>query len=36
MAALTASDGVEIAYDDVGPREALAALLIHGVPSIRH
>lgn len=36
MASFTASDGVEIAYDDVGPREGRAALLIHGFASNRH
>ena len=36
MASFTASDGVEIAYDDVGPREGRPALLIHGFASNRH
>jgi len=36
MGSFTASDGVEIAYDDVGPREARAALLIHGFASNRY
>ncbi len=36
MARFTAADGVEIAYDDVGPREGRAALLVHGFASNRH
>lgn len=36
MAGFTAPDGVEIAYDDVGPREGRPALLIHGFASNRH
>lgn len=35
MASFTAPDGVEIAFDDVGPREGRAALLIHGFSSNR-
>ena len=29
MASFTSHDGVEIAYDDAGPREGRAALLVH-------
>jgi pimeloyl-ACP methyl ester carboxylesterase len=36
MASFTASDGVEIAFDDVGPREGRAALLVHGFASNRN
>ncbi|MGE5565287.1 MAG: alpha/beta fold hydrolase [Parcubacteria group bacterium] len=36
MASFTASDGVEIAFDDLGPREGRAALLIHGFASNRN
>jgi len=36
MASITASDGVEIAFDDVGPREGRAELLIHGFASNRN
>jgi pimeloyl-ACP methyl ester carboxylesterase len=36
MPSFTAPDGVEIAYDDVGPREGRAALLIHGFASNRN
>lgn len=35
MASFTASDAVPIAYDDVGPREGRAALLVHGFASNR-
>ena len=36
MASFTASDGVEIAFDDNGPREGRAALLVHGFASNRY
>ena len=36
MASFTSHDGVEIAYDDAGPREGRAALLVHGFASNRH
>lgn len=36
MATFTASDGVEIAYDDAGPRDGRAALLVHGFTSNRN
>jgi pimeloyl-ACP methyl ester carboxylesterase len=36
MASFTAPDGVEIAYDDNGPREGRAALLVHGFASNRY
>ena len=36
MPSFTASDGVEIAFDDAGPREGRAALLVHGFASNRH
>lgn len=36
MATFTSHDGVEIAYDDAGPREGRAALLVHGFASNRH
>jgi pimeloyl-ACP methyl ester carboxylesterase len=36
MASFTSSDGVEIAYDDVGPREGRAMLLVHGFASNRN
>ena len=35
MASFTSHDGVEIAYDDLGPREGRAALLLHGFASNR-
>lgn len=35
MASFTSHDGVEIAYDDNGPREGRAALLVHGFASNR-
>ncbi|HEX6860961.1 MAG TPA: alpha/beta hydrolase [Caulobacteraceae bacterium] len=35
MASFTASDGVEIAYDDLGPSGSRAALLVHGFASNR-
>lgn len=35
MPSFTASDGVAIAYDDLGPRDGRAALLIHGFSSNR-
>lgn len=35
MASFTSHDGVEIAYDDAGPREGRAALLVHGFASNR-
>lgn len=36
MASFTASDGVEIAFDDAGPREGRAAVLVHGFASNRN
>lgn len=36
MASFVSHDGVEIAYDDVGPREGRAALLVHGFTSNRN
>ena len=36
MASFTSHDGVEIAYDDAGPREGRAALLVHGFASNRN
>ena len=36
MASFTSHDGVDIAYDDAGPREGRAALLVHGFASNRH
>ncbi|HEX6865727.1 MAG TPA: alpha/beta fold hydrolase, partial [Caulobacteraceae bacterium] len=36
MASFTAPDGVEIAYDDVGPRDGHVALLVHGFASNRY
>ena len=36
MPTFTAPDGVEIAYDDVGPRDGRAALLVHGFASNRY
>lgn len=35
MASFTASDGIEIAFDDLGPREGRPALLVHGFVSNR-
>ena len=36
MASFVSHDGVEIAYDDVGPREGRAAHLVHGFTSNRN
>jgi pimeloyl-ACP methyl ester carboxylesterase len=36
MASFIVSDGVEIAFDDIGPREGRAALLVHGFTSNRN
>jgi len=36
MASFTSSDGTQIAYDDVGPREGRAVVLVHGIASNRN